>query len=62
MKKISSENVEDGMVLAREVQSLSGSVLVNKGTVLTAALGRRLTNWGIPSVFIEGDEDVLSEE
>jgi hypothetical protein len=56
MKKIASEKVEDGMVLAREVTGTAGNVLVNKGRILTAALGRRLINWGVPFVCIEGDE------
>jgi hypothetical protein len=62
MKKISSESVEDGMVLVREVCGPSGSILVNKGTVLTAALGRRLTNWGIPYVYIDGEDDASAPE
>jgi hypothetical protein len=57
MKKIPSESVVDGMVLVREVCGPSGSILVNRGTVLTAALGRRLTNWGIPFVFVEGEDE-----
>jgi hypothetical protein len=56
MKKTASEKVEDGMVLAREVTGAAGNILVNKGRVLTAALGRRLNNWGIPFVYIEGEE------
>ena len=62
MKKISSDQVEDGMVLAREVCGPSGNILVNKGTTLSSALGRRLSNWGIPSVYIEGEEDEAAAE
>jgi hypothetical protein len=62
MKKIASESVLDGMVLVREVCSPSGSILVNKGTVLSAALGRRLTNWGIPYVYIEGEGEAAAPE
>jgi hypothetical protein len=58
MKKIASEKVEDGMVLAREVTGAAGNTLVNKGRILTTALGRRLNNWGIPFVYIEGEETV----
>ncbi len=56
MKKIAVENIEDGMVLSREVCNSSGNTLVSKGTALTAALGRRLKNWGIHYVYIEGEE------
>jgi hypothetical protein len=57
MKKILADNVEDGMVLGREVCGPSGNILMNKGATLSAALGRRLKNWGIPYVFVEGEED-----
>ncbi len=57
MKKILVENIEDGMVLAREVYGSSGSALLNKGTKLTVTMGRRLKNWGISFVCIEGKEE-----
>jgi hypothetical protein len=62
MKKISTELVEDGMVALRDICGPSGNTLVNKGAVLSAALGRRLANWGIPFVYIEGEEEVKAQE
>ncbi|MBN1128474.1 MAG: hypothetical protein JXA71_05775 [Chitinispirillaceae bacterium] len=62
MKKITSDQVEDGMVLAREVCGASGSILLNKGSVLSSAMGRRLTNWGIASVYIEGEDTAVVAE
>ena len=62
MKKILVDNIEDAMVLGREVCGTSGNVLLSKGTVLSAALGRRLQNWGISSVYIEGEEEIHTEE
>lgn len=62
MKKILVDNIEDAMVLGREVCGTSGNVLLSKGTVLSAALGRRLQNWGISSVYIEGEEEMHPEE
>ena len=62
MKKILVENIEDGMVLAREVYGASGSALLNKGTKLTVTMGRRLKNWGIPFVCIEGEEEHQEEK
>lgn len=56
MKKIEVEKIEDGMVLSREIRNSSGNTLVSKGVSLTAALGRRLKNWGIYYVYIEGEE------
>jgi hypothetical protein len=62
MKKIPTEQVEDGMVALRDISGPSGNTLVNKGAVLSAALGRRLANWGIPFVYIEGEEEVKAHE
>jgi hypothetical protein len=62
MKKITSDQVEDGMVLSREVCGPSGNILLNKGTVLSSAMGRRLANWGIPAVYIEGEEEAIAAE
>lgn len=62
MKKILAENIEDGMILAREVCGSNGNILLSKGTSLSTALGHRLQNWGIPSVFIEGEEEQVAEE
>ncbi len=61
MKKILVENIEDGMVLARDVYGSSGSALLNKGTQLSVAMGRRLKNWGVPFVSIEGEEEQKEE-
>lgn len=62
MKKLTIDKVEDGMVLGREVCGNSGNVLLSKGTPLSAALGRRLVNWGISAVYIEGEEESFPEE
>lgn len=62
MKKTLVENIKDGMVLAREVYGASGSALLNKGTKLTVTMGRRLKNWGIPFVCIEGEEEHKEEK
>lgn len=61
MKKIAVEKIEDGMVLSRRVCNSSGNILVSKGVSLTAALGRRLKNWGIHYVYIEGEEQSTEE-
>jgi len=62
MRKVTVENIEPDMVLARDVSSTSGNVLLGKGTTLTPALGRRLKNWGIFFVYIEGEEESQEEE
>ena len=50
------------MILGREVCGNSGNILLSKGTVLSQALGRRLQNWGIPFVYVEGEEEQTQEE
>jgi hypothetical protein len=62
MQKITTEQVEDGMILAQDVCATSGNVLVGKGTALTSALGRRLKNWGITAIHVEGEEQQVSQE
>lgn len=62
MKKISTELVEDGMIALRDISGPSGNTLVNKGAELSAALGRRLANWGIPFVYVEGEEEEKTQE
>jgi hypothetical protein len=57
MKRVMIENITDKMVLAREVCGASGSVLLAKGTVLTAAMGHRLKNWGVQLVHVEGEDE-----
>jgi hypothetical protein len=62
MKKITVDKIEDGMILGREVSGASGNVLLSKGTPLSSAMGRRLLNWGVPNVYVEGEEDSTLEE
>jgi hypothetical protein len=57
MKRVLIENISDKMVLAKEVCGTSGSVLLAKGTVLTASMGHRLKNWGVQFVYAEGEEE-----
>jgi hypothetical protein len=61
MKKVVVESVTDSMVLAKDVCGTSGSVLLAKGTILTAAMGRRLKNWSVQFVHIEGEDDSLGQ-
>jgi len=61
MKFISTEDVEQGQVAAQDIHSSSGNVLVLKGTILSAALGKRLKNWGISNIYIEGEGESEQE-
>jgi hypothetical protein len=57
MKRISVDEIANEMVLGRDVCGASGNVLLGKGTKISPAMGRRLKNWGIPNVYVEGEED-----
>lgn len=57
MKKIIVDEIENGMVLAKDVNGASGNALLGKGTTLSATMGRRLKNWGIPFVYVDGEEE-----
>lgn len=62
MKKIFVEKIQDGMILARDVCGTSGSALLTKETKLTETMGRRLKNWGVTYVCIEGEEEQKREK
>ena len=57
MRKIATDSIATECIAAADVTGPSGNVLVGKGMSITPALGRRLRNWGIASVCIEGEED-----
>ena len=50
------------MILARDVCGTSGSALLSKGIKLTVTMGRRLKNWGVTYVCIEGEEEQKEEK
>jgi anionic cell wall polymer biosynthesis LytR-Cps2A-Psr (LCP) family protein len=61
MQKISVDTIDDGMILAQDICASSGNVLVGKGTKLSASMGRRLKNWGITTIQIEGEEQQVAQ-
>jgi len=56
MRKTATDRITLGDVIAADVTSPSGNVLMGKGAAITPAMGRRLRNWGITYVYIEGEE------
>jgi len=62
LKKISTDDIEDGMNLARPVTGPSGNVVLMEGATLSKALARRLKTWNIQSVFIESDETAQMDD
>ncbi|MDR0330983.1 MAG: hypothetical protein LBH93_04660 [Chitinispirillales bacterium] len=57
MRKVSTDKITPGDVAADDVVSPSGNVLLNRGAPVTPAMGRRLRNWGIAYVYIEGEDN-----
>jgi hypothetical protein len=61
MKRVLVEAITDKMVLAKEVCGTAGSVLLGKGTILSPSMGRRLKNWGVQFVYVEGEGEDQQE-
>jgi len=58
MRKISINELKDGMVLAEEIQDEKGRVLLKKGDPLRTAYLSKLEKWGVTEVKIQmKDED-----
>ncbi|MCL1966643.1 MAG: hypothetical protein FWF67_02040 [Fibromonadales bacterium] len=57
MQEISVKSVKDGMVLAEPLENMHGSLILDKGTVLTEAFAARLAARGIQTVCIEGESE-----
>jgi hypothetical protein len=62
MKRMPVDKIENDMVLAKEVCGKSGNVLLSKGAVLNVFMARRLKNWDIHFVYVEGEEESPEEE
>ena len=56
MKKVSTNELEAGMKLARKVENDKGMVLLPEGIELTDAHIGRLKKWGIEEIFVEGED------
>ncbi|MDR2578143.1 MAG: hypothetical protein LBC70_04940 [Chitinispirillales bacterium] len=56
MRKVSTDSIGPDDIVAVDVISSSGNVLLEKGAAITPALGRRLRNWGIAHVYVEGED------
>jgi len=62
MKKIPVDQIENGMVLEKEICGPSGNVLIGKGAAISGAMARRLKNWGIEEIFVEGEDENAGAE
>ncbi len=57
MKRVPVDQVDQEMTLAREVRGRSGNVLLQKGATLTPFTARRLKNWDITFIYVEGEAE-----
>jgi len=57
MREISIKSVKNGMVLAEPLQNMHGSLILDKGAVLTEAFAARLAARGIQNVCVEGESE-----
>ncbi len=55
MKKITPQEIEADMVLAEDVIGPTGGVIMQAGMKLAPNLGRRLKNWDVSYIYIEGN-------
>lgn len=62
MEYISTDLVEDGQVVVRDVLSSSHMLLIPSGTQLNAAKIQMLKTWGVKRVCVEMEEHQSSEE
>jgi len=57
MQEISIKSVKNGMVLAKSLQNAHGSLILDRGAVLTESFAARLAARGIQTVCVEGDSE-----
>jgi hypothetical protein len=57
MQEISIKSVKDGMVLAEPLENIHGSLILDKGVVLTESFAARLATRGIQTVCVEGEPE-----
>jgi len=59
MPKISLEEAEPSMIVAEEIVSPQGRMLLGEGVILTEKYIRILKTWGVNALIIEGEEEVI---
>ena len=62
MEYISTDLLEEGLVVAKDVHSQSKMLLIPTGTELTASKIQMLKTWGIRQIFIESTESLDSTQ
>ena len=62
MKRISTTEIKDDMVLAEDLAGPNGNIILPKGVKLKASLSPRLSGWGINDIAIESADEEGSED
>jgi hypothetical protein len=63
MRRIGTDNLQAGMVVAKPITNDSGMVMLSEGTALTESLIKRLGKMEVDYIFIEGEAlDAKSKE
>ncbi|MBN1522183.1 MAG: hypothetical protein JW928_06590 [Candidatus Aureabacteria bacterium] len=57
MKKVTTNDLQPGMKIARKVENKAGMVLLPEGIELTEAHIGRLKKWGIEEIYVEGEDE-----
>lgn len=57
MQKISLKNVQDGMIVARNIYDSEGQKLLSVGTILNSQYIRRLLQLSIPAIYVKFNDD-----
>ena len=55
MKKVTTEEFQAGMKIAKKVENNNGMVLLPEGIVLSEAHVARLKKWGVEEIYVEGE-------
>ena len=56
MKKVTTEEFQAGMKIAKKVENNNGMVLLPEGIVLSEAHVTRLKKWGVEEIYVEGED------
>lgn len=61
MEKTALEMAKNGSIIARDVYTIEGKLLVKKGTIFREPLTQRFWEYGIDELYIEKDDNVKDE-
>lgn len=62
MEYVSTDMLEEGTVVAKDVRSSSNMLLLPSGTELSPSQIHMLKTWGVRRIFVDNEEDTESPE